>query len=174
MKIIKHLLLIFMATLPFTGIFAQAPKFGHIDMNALFMVMPEYSAIQKTLDEETTRLESQLTVMREDLTKLEREFEQTAASLTPQQQEQKQTEYMEMLERVQTFFSNAQETLQQRQMELQQPVIEKLHKAIDDVGAEQGMLYIFQVNVQQASFVLHYSSQSVDVTPFVKKKLGIQ
>ena len=93
MKILKHLLLIFLVALPFTGIFAQAPKFGHIDMNALFMVMPEYSAIQKTLDDETSKLESQLTVMREELTKLEIEFEKTAATLTPQEQEQKRTEY---------------------------------------------------------------------------------
>ena len=134
MKILKHLLLIFLVALPFTGIFAQAPKFGHIDVSAIFMTMPEYSVIQKTLDDETSRLESQLTVMREELTKLEMEFEKTAATLTPQEQEQKQTEYMEMMEKVQTFFTNAQETLQQRQAELQQPVVDKLHKAIDDVG----------------------------------------
>ena len=174
MKIVKHLLLIFIVVLPFTGVFAQAPKFGHIDVNAVFMAMPEFSAIQKTLDDETARLESQFTVMKEDLTKMELEFEQTAANLTPEQQEQKRTEYFEMVEKVQAFVENSQQTLEQRYAELQQPVLNKLLKAVEDVGIEENMLYIFQVNIQQVSFALYYSSQSIDVAPFVKKKLGIQ
>ena len=174
MKIIKKLLLIIIMALPCSGLIAQTPKFGHIDLNAVFMVMPEYSAIQKTLDEETSKLESQFTVMREELTKLENDFAQNAANMTPQQQEQKRTEYVEMTQKVQAFLENAQQTLQQRQAELQQPVLDKLNKTIDDIGVEQGFLYIFQVNLAEISFALYYSSQSVDVTPFVKQKLGIQ
>ena len=173
MKTIRHLFLILLVILPCSRVLAQTPKFGHVDLNAIFMVMPEYSAIQKTLDDETSKLESQLTVMQEDLRKLEDDFAQNAANMTTQQQQQKSEEYNEMMGKIQVFFTNAQESLQQKQMELQQPVIDKLNKAIDDVGAEEGFLYIFQASSTDVSFVMFHSAQSVDVTSFVKKKLGI-
>jgi outer membrane protein len=170
---VKHFIILLFAVLPLATLSAQAPKFGHIDINQLFMVMPEYNTIQKTLDSETAKLESQFTDMREELQKLESDYAQNAASLSQQQRQAKEAEYMTMLEKVQAFFTESQQKLQQRQQELQQPVIEKLHKAVDDVGAEEGFLYIFQVT-QEVSFTLYRSAQSIDVTPLVKKKLSIQ
>ena len=53
---------------------------------------------------------------------------------------------------------------------LQIPVLEKLKRTIEEVGAEQGYLYIFEVN---SGLTLFHSSKSEDVTPMVKTKLGI-
>jgi outer membrane protein len=75
-----------------------------------------------------------------------------------------------MQQRIQEFFVNAQQTLQQKQNELQVPVLESFRKAVEAVGEENGFLYIFEIN---SGLTLFNSSQSVDVTPLVKAKLGI-
>ena len=154
------------------GLYAQTLKFGHLDVNQVFMAMPEFSVIQKTLDGETSKLEMQFTVMREELQKFELEYEKIAANLTQQQRLAKEKEYSEMAEKVQQFFTNAQQTLQQRQYDLQMPVMEKLLKAIESVGDEEGFLYIFQIN-SEVEVTLYRSSKSIDVEPFVRKKLGL-
>ena len=45
-------------------------------------------------------------------------------------------------------------------------------KAVETVGDEEGFIYIFQIN-SQVEVTLYRSSQSVDVTPLVRKKLGL-
>jgi outer membrane protein len=169
MKTGKILLLLALA-LSCLSLSAQTLKFGHVDLNEVFMVMPEFKNIQKTLDDETSKLEMQFTVMREELQKLEDDYTKNLATLTTQQRQAKETEYTEMAEKVQNFYINAQQTLQQKQQELQMPVLEKLLKAIENVGEEEGFLYIFQINSER-ELTLYRSSKSIDVTPLIKKKL---
>lgn len=150
---------------------AQTLKFGHIDIEAVVMDMPEYKNIQTVLDAEAAKLENQFTTMREELGKLEKDYQQKAASFTPQQKEAKEKELMEMQQKVQAFFQNAQQSLQQKSQEMQVPVWDKVNKAIDAVGEEGGFMYIFEV---KSGFTLYHSIQSVDITPLVKTKLGIK
>ena len=101
MKIGKYLLLWVVITASALGLSAQTLKFGHIDVNQVFMSMPEFNSIQKTLDDETSRLEMQFTVMREELQKLEDDYTKSHDKLTPQQRQEKESEYSVMAERVQ-------------------------------------------------------------------------
>ena len=172
MKVKKYLLFLLMVISGY-GLSAQTPKFGHLDVNQVFMAMPEFSTIQKILEDETSKLEMQFTVMREDLQKFEEDYEKIAANLTPEQRQAKAREYSEMEEKIQQFFTNAQQTLQQRQYELQMPVMDKMLKAIEAVGDEEGFLYIFQIN-SEIELTLYRSSKSVDVTSLIKSKLGIK
>ena len=172
MKKGKKILLLIVLGLTWFGLTAQTYKFGHLDVNQIFMAMPEFNNIQKILDEETSRLEMQFTIMREELQKLENEYTKNVATYTPQQIQAKEAEYMEMAEKVQNFFTNAQQTIQQRQYDLQMPVLQKLLKAVEAVGDEEGFLYIFQINSER-DVVVYRSSKSVDIAPMVKKKLNI-
>jgi len=172
MKVKKYLLMLLIVISGF-GLSAQTLKFGHLDVNQVFMAMPEFNTIQKTIEDETSRLEMQFTNMREELQKFENEYEKIASNLTPQQRQDKEREYSEMAEKVQQFFTNAQQTLQQRQYELQMPVMDKMLKAIEEVGDEEGFLYIFQIN-SEYELTLYRSSKSIDVTPLIKKKLGVK
>jgi len=172
MKVKKYLLMLLIVISGF-GLSAQTLKFGHLDVNQVFMAMPEFNTIQKTIEDETSRLEMQFTNMREELQKFENEYEKIASNLTPQQRQDKEREYSEMAEKVQQFFTNAQQTLQQRQYELQMPVMDKMLKAIEEVGDEEGFLYIFQIN-SEYELTLYRSSKSIDVTLLIKKKLGVK
>ena len=168
---IEKLLFLAVALLVFgSALNAQTLKFGHVSLESIAAEMPEYKQIQTILDAETSKLENQFTTMREELTKIESDYQQKAATLTPAERQAKETELMEMQGKVQAFFENAQQTLQQKNQELQLPVMDKLNKAIDAVGAEGGFLYIFEI---KAGLALYHSSQSIDVTSLVKAKLGI-
>jgi outer membrane protein len=170
MRIEKLLFLAAALLLTGTAINAQALKFGHVSLESIALEMPEYKQIQTTLDAETSKLENQFTTMREELGKIEADYQQKAATLTPVEREAKEKELMEMQGKVQAFFENAQQTLQQKNQELQLPVLEKLNNAVDAVGAEGGFMYIFEV---KSGLTLYHSSQSIDITPLVKAKLGI-
>lgn len=71
--------------------------------------------------------------------------------------------------KVQQYYQSAQTLLQQKQEELQAPIREKLRKAIEEVGAENGFLYIYDLNT-----LLYKSGDAIDVTPLLKKKLNIK
>jgi outer membrane protein len=74
-------------------------------------------------------------------------------------------------ERIQTYQQNASQQLQTKQADLLKPVFEKADKAIKEVGAEKGLIYVFDMS---SRVILYNSKESVDILPFVKTKLGIQ
>jgi len=77
-----------------------------------------------------------------------------------------------MQKRIQTFTAESQSDYQKRQQELFQPVLQKAQKAIQEVGKENGLLYI----LDSAQGLLLYlpEDESFNILPLVKKKLGIK
>ena len=153
------------------SVFAQDLKFGHINRQELIEVMPEAVAAQRTLEDLVLKY-------REEMTKLETEFQskltdlqQNSAALEPAIRARRESDLQRMHENIQSFGTNAQEDLQKRQMELMIPIEEKVNKAINEIGEENGFMYIFDV---QAQAILYKSSKSVDVLPMVKKKLNLK
>ena len=74
-------------------------------------------------------------------------------------------------QRIETFRSQADQQLQQKQQELMAPIFTKADKTISDVAKENGLIYVFDVS---SRVVLYQSAQSIDVLPLVKKKMGIE
>ncbi|MCA1745690.1 MAG: OmpH family outer membrane protein [Bacteroidales bacterium] len=149
---------------------AQDLKFGHVNVADIVLLMPEYKNISTVMEAETKTLEAQLASMREELQKIEIEYENSYETYTPEQREAKEGEYAAMQQRVQEFYAGAQQSLQTKQQELQVPVLDKLRDAIEVVGEEKGFLYVFEIN---SGLTLFQSDKSEDITPFVKAKLGL-
>ena len=167
---IRTILMAALLGLVFSSAAAQAPKFGHVNVADIVLLMPEYKNISVEMETETTRLEGQLSAMQEELQKFELDFENNFESYSAVQREAKQQEYATMQQRIQEFFAGAQRGLQEKQQALQVPVLEKLRATIEEVGEEQGFLYIFEMN---SGLTLFHSEKSQDVTPLVKAKLGL-
>ena len=150
---------------------AQTLKFGHIDFQQLLAVMPEKKAAQGAFDKVQADLESTLQAMQKEYQKKGQEY--VALTETKDANEAlvkaKQDEVQSLQARIQTFQQTAQESLQKEETKQFQPVIEKARKAITDAAKEQGLIYVFEANQ-----VLYRSEQSIDITPFVKTKLGIK
>lgn len=168
MKSLMRLTLLIALVFTANSIFAQTLKFGHVDSQELLKSMPERAAAEATLQQEAKKLQDMLEESRVEYNKKLEKYVQSKDSLPALVLQTKEAELQELQQRIQTFQGNAQKSLQEKESQLLQPIVEKAQKAIKEVGKENGLVYVFDVNS-----LLYVSEQSVDVTPLVKTKLGI-
>lgn len=171
MKKFLTIAIILGATLMGSHSFAQKQyKFGHVDSNQLLSMMPERANAKVELENYAKQLESTLMAMQTEFERKYQDYSTSADSLSPFIRQTKEAELQEMQQRIQTFQQSAQQDLGQKENELLQPIIAKARKAIDDVAEEGGYIYIFDIG---NGSILHFSSDSEDILPVVKAKLGI-
>ncbi|WP_289053650.1 OmpH family outer membrane protein [Carboxylicivirga marina] len=151
---------------------AQQPmKFGHINSTEILQAMPELKSVETQMEAEFNEKEAQFTTMQEDLQAKQQAYQQEAAGLSATDRAAREQELMEMNQKVQNYYMLSQQQIQAKQNELQAPIIQKLKAAIQEVGDEEGFLYIFEMTSRVPVFA---SDKSIDVAPLVKAKLGIQ
>jgi len=167
-KVIIVALLIAMPALSFAQ---KAYKFGHVNKQDIIQVLPDRDSAIVKLQKFQKDLESSLETMNAEYqTKLQKYVEEKE-KLDPLIRQSKEKELTSLQQNTQQFTENAQQLYQQKQNELMQPIIEKIQKAINEVGKEGGFTYIFDLAAQS---VAYYSSDSQDVTELVKQKLNIK
>ena len=150
---------------------AQAPKFGHIDLQALYQVMPERTAGEKKLQAFQKELEDAYGIMQKEAQTKYADYIAKRDSMTETVRKMKDEELNAMSERIQTYNQSAQQQIQEKQAEIFKPMLEKADKAVKDVGAEKGLIYVFDMS---SRVILYNSKESLDILPAVKLKLGIQ
>ena len=150
---------------------AQAPKFGQIDMQALVQIMPERAAAEKQFMAYQKEIEDAYGVMQKELQAKFVDYSAKKDSMSDTMRKMKEDDLNAMQERVQTYSQSAQQQLQTKNAELYKPILEKADKAVKEVGAEKGLIYVFDMS---ARVILYNSKESIDILPFVKTKLGIQ
>ena len=84
----------------------------------------------------------------------------------------KEKEILDLQERIQAFQASAQESLQKKEQELTQPIIDKARQAVKDVAKENGFTYI--LNTAEALGVVLFYDNGDDIMPLVKKKLNLK
>lgn len=150
---------------------AQTYKFGHVNSQELMTTLPEMEVVMNTLEEQQTSNNELLTKMQAELQSEAAKYQESADSLPQSVRTYKEQQLQSMQEGIQKFYQDAQAEMQAKQQELTQPVMDKVKKAIDDVAAEQGFIYVFDLS---GGAVLYHSSESVDIKPLVRKKLGLE
>jgi len=148
----------------------NAQKFGHITAELLLQDMPEYDTAQVKLQELNKTYELEIERIQVEINKKIEEFQQTEASMSQLIKEAKASEIQEMQGRLQNFAQTAQQDLQQQQMVLIQPVMDKARKAIEEVAKENGLLYVFDMSQGNPVYA---SEESLDMLPLVKANLGL-
>ena len=166
----KKLVSVLFLAIPFFA-FSQNTqiKLGHLDVQALFMSLPEVAEIEATMKKLGEQHENYIKQMEDEYTRKVAEYQEGQANWSDVIKKNKVEEVKSIETRIQNYYQTAQQELQQKQEDLQKPLREKILKAMKEIGAENGFLYIFEANS-----LLFKSEQSIDVTPLVKKKLGIK
>ena len=149
----------------------QAPKFGHVDLQALVGLMPERAAAEKQFLAFQKELEDALALMQKEFQAKYLQYATKKDSLSETVRKMKEEDLNAMNERIQTYQSSASQQLQTKQGELLKPVFDKADKAIKEVGAEKGLIYVFDMSSRT---ILYNSKESLDILPFVKIKLAIK
>lgn len=170
---LKKILFAMLLILPL-GVFAQSLKFGHVKSNEIIVVLPETKKAQEELKAMEKKYMDEIKRTTEEFQKKYAEFQQaTAKNALPKNiAERRQKELEDMAQRSQQFQQEAQQAMQKAQNDLMAPIYQKVEKAIQTVGKEKGMVYIFDLARTSIPYV--NTAVSVDVTTAVKAKLGVK
>jgi outer membrane protein len=171
MKTIRKGFLLLAVALLFAGAgFAQGTlKIGYIDSGKLMNEMPETDTAQVKLKQFEQTMQSQLQTMGQEYKNKVQAYQNNVGTMSDLIRQTKEKEIGDLQQRIQAFQSSAQDAIQQKQQALYQPIIKKVKDAIDAVGKEYHYTYILDVS---QGLVLYYNGD--DVTPLVKKKLGLK
>ncbi|NLX72408.1 MAG: OmpH family outer membrane protein [Bacteroidales bacterium] len=169
MKMIKTFVLACLLLLS-SMLTAQDLKFGHINMQELIMELPAKLEADTKLQAEAQILQDRMKVMSEEHEKKFRDYIAQRETMPELIRTTMEKEIQDIEQRLQNYQTMAQQTLQKKEQELYQPILEKVQQAVDNVGQEQGFIYIFDLSSQ---VVLYHSDKSVDCGPLVKAKLGL-
>lgn len=151
---------------------AQSYKFGHINRNELIQAMPEFDSARAQLEKLNTELSNQLELLQVEYNNKAAAYVKESKNLTDIVRQTKEQELQDFQTRMQTFQTNASNTLQEKSVSMYTPVTEKADKAIKEVGKENGYIYIFDLS--QNSVAYFDATKSTDVTSLVKTKLGLK
>lgn len=166
---LKKIILMLLIIAPMS-VFAQ--KFGHTKFQEILQAMPEYAKAQTDIETMRKQSEDDMKLIQEEFTKKFTAFQQEQATLPKNILERRQKELQEMNEKAIQTGQDYQQQLQQRWLEMLEPIAKKLDDAIKAVGQEGGYVYIFDLSSTNIPFV--NETLSVDVTSAVKTKLGIK
>lgn len=162
----KRLVLLLALALP---MMVSAQKFGYVNTQELFQLMPEVKTAQTRIDSLSSQYETMFASMQEEYKKKLAEYEQKSATMTDAMKQIQEEELYGLQQRIQTAYQTAQQDIQTKQQEFLVPIREKMMKAIKTVGDKNGYTYIFD------SQAMVYSAPTADnLLEQVKKELGIK
>ena len=131
--------------------------------------MPERKSAENELQNFAKTLESQLELMSAEYQESVQQYQTNEASYSDLVKQDKIAEISGLEQRIQSFQQNAQQSLQKKEQELLEPILEKARKAIDDVAKEGGYTYIFD----KSQGTILYVKESENVLTLVKRKLNL-
>ena len=167
LKVVTLVVLIAVAA----GAHAQkATKIGHVDFAKVLEQMPGQDTVKTVMEKYVQSLQGELQTMQSELELKNADYQKNAATMSNIIKKKKKKEMMDLQDRIQAFQQSAQKELSDKQTELITPFVNKAKQAIKDVAKEGGFAYI----LNGVEDILLYSEGGEDVTPLVKKKLGIK
>ncbi|GHS91194.1 membrane protein [Bacteroidia bacterium] len=163
----KKIVVVALLALPF-GIFAQ-DKIAYVNTQEVMIAMPETKAMQAELEKMQKQIETEVKTLEDEFSKKYQAFAQQQDTLVESIKIRRATELNEIRQRAESYQQDSQQQLYAKQQELLTPIQKKLLDTIKLVGEENGYIYILE-----KSAFLFTAPNSIDATPLVKKKLGLQ
>ncbi len=154
------------------GAMAQA-KFGHMNSAQVITAMDEYKKLASDLETMQKNYEDEINRTQEEFNKKYQELVAQQDSLPQNILERRQKEVQDMYERQQEFQQQASQSLQKAQQDGLTPIMEKVNKAVQEIGQQGGYVYIFDI-ANGGSVIPFIGSQSTDITQQVKDKVGVK
>ena len=162
---IKRLILAVLIALPLS-IFAQ--KFGVVDVEAIITSMPEYTAVQKQINDASTKYQAEFDNLNKEMEKKVTEYQTLEKDATTPEsiKERRIQEIQDLQAKIDQFRNTVSQDLQRQHQQLMAPVEQKVQDAIKTVGQEGSFTFIFPKGIS-----LYDGTDVVDTTEAVKAKL---
>ncbi len=164
---LKKILLAFALVIPFIGS-AQTIKIGVINTQEVFQALPDTKTAEAKIAQVSKSYEDQFATLQTELRTKSEELEKLGPNEPQSIRERKTKDLEDLYARIQSFQETARNAIQREQQTLIAPIRQKVIDAIESV-AKEGNFTI----VQEKDDLLFFASPAVDITPLVRKKLGI-
>ena len=148
----------------------KSNKFGHINSQELLPLFPEYKAAVAKMDSITKDIQKQLQEMMTEYRAKQEKYSSEAPKLSELVKKDKEEELTSLGTRIQNFQQQAEQSIQDQQQALTDPIVTKMRKTIEQVAKENGYTYIFDTSVGS----LLFWEESDNILASVKKKLNLQ
>lgn len=166
----KSVLTLILAVFAFAGVQAQTPtKLGHIDRQALMLMLPERKDAEKKMQDFATTLDNRLKAMGEEYKAMVAKAQADGPTMTQTQQQDAMRQLQDLETRIGDAQEKAKEDLAKQEEELLAPMVKRTNDAIKAVAEANNFTYIFD---SSTGMVLYYE-KGEDILPLVKKQLGI-
>lgn len=151
---------------------ASAARYGRISRAAILAQLPELKMARTQLDSLRAKYEREARYNEESFRRQFSEYLQIQRNLPEAILLKRQGDLQTAMERGLAFRKQAEELLRKAELELMQPIEDKVDAAIRVVGAEHKYDFIFDEDVK----ALPYLNPALceDATAFVKEKLDVR
>jgi outer membrane protein len=168
----KFYVLCLLIIIAFSGAFvnAQNLKFGHLNMQSVLVMMPEYTQALDSLKKMNDKYAAQEEVLTVEFNRKYNEFTQEQAGLDSLILQTKVAELQSMQQNLEGFQKLAGEKLQKLQSDLLAGIMKKLEATVKVIGGELDLMYVFDVSGKNP---IYTSDKSIDIYPMVKEKLKL-
>ena len=167
---LKKITLFFVAVVLPLFTMAQTVKLGYINSQEVMMMMPEVNDVEKQLAEFNEKNMKYLQDMEKEIQDKYAKYEQEKDNMTDAIRKVQEEELMGLQQRLQTTYQALQQEAQKKQAELLKPLQDKLIAAIESVSKKQGLTMVYDM---MSGAIVYKSETAIDITPAVKKELGI-
>lgn len=164
----KKILLAILVALPMLAV-AQSPKFGVVNTQTVMEAMPDVKTVNEQIEAASKKYEDEFQKLNEQMNKEYADFQALDATTPESIKQRRQQEIQDLYQKMEQFRATASQDLQRQQQQLMAPIIDKITTAINAVGKENGLTFIFEYGQP-----IYTGDEVVDVTPLVKKNLGLQ
>ena len=149
---------------------AQGQKFAYVNSAAILQSAPGRAEAEALFDKDMTSMRAAVQKLSDSLNTLQEAYAKEEVSLSPAAKEsrlktlrEKQADYQERTQKM-------QEQAQAREAELMQPIMDNVRKVLDDLRAEGGFAFIFDV---AAGSLIVSADKNLDITDRVVSKLRL-
>ncbi len=167
MKNLKTILLIAVFTLGVAGV-TNAQKMGHIDFEKLVAEMPQTKKLKLDIEKLSKTYQDEIEGMAKKLDSKMKKYTAEQNAQTKEINESRAQEVQQGRARYEQLRQTAYQEMQKKQGEGLNPIIEEAQKAVEEVAASQGILYVLDASMGKGLLV----KKGEDLFAAVKTKLG--
>jgi outer membrane protein len=145
----------------------QALRIGYIDSQAILAEAPGAADAQAEFDRQMERLQAEATTMQEELDNLIADYQAQQATLVPNIRQARETEILQRQQRYEERITQMDQELAQSRQTLIEPILNEMSATIDEIRAEGGYAFIFDVQGQ----TIVAADPALDLTQEVLRRL---
>jgi outer membrane protein len=172
MKMKKLLILITVLAfiIPLSVLKAQNHKFGHLNTQAVVVLMPEFKKAEDSLRKRQEYYATQEKTLQAEIQTKYAELMEEQKNLDSLILQSRYAQLQSMQANLEQFQQGAQEKIQKLNADLINAVVNKLNEVVKKIAIELDLTYVFDTGTRNP---IYASEKSIDLFPMVKEKLKL-